>query len=1350
MMNLSPLVGAAYLVTMLALTGTAIGQVNVLTNRYNPSRTAANLSETILNTTNVVAGQFGKLGTYPVDGVIYAQPLYVQGVTVNGAVHNVLYVATMHNVLYAFDADNVGSAPLWSVDFRSQGYQPFFLDPSDGSVTGAADAFGIFSTPVIDLSNNRIIFVTESNSGGAFTDPVTCPTCSVHYNLWSLDIRNGTTLQGPVEIEGSTSLGQAFGPTAASPTWAYGQRPGLEIADQQIWVSFGSRPTGDTNPWSGWLFTYSATTLAQTGVFSSSASTSGNSFWQSGMAPAVDASGNVYFTTGNGGTYDGATEFPQSLLKFGFGVGPALLDWYTPDNPNGDDYIAMNTNDLDLSVCGPMLIPGTDLVVVGNKTADVTVAHTGSLGHLTAGDTQLAQFFHVGAFNTVVGNDQDRIVGMSYWQQGSGGTLFVWPGQDTLHAFSLNPTKSTFTQTYAGSLALLGNPSTALALSANGSTAGTGILWAPVQRSSDGFDPAIGTAGVLRAFNASNPSQELWNSDQVATDSMGTLAKFVPATVANGKVYIANSASTTHYPTSFSNGSVTVYGLLHPSTQQAQTITFVAPGTQTVGTPLALSASASSGLAVTFGSSTTAVCTVSGTTATFLAAGTCGITAMQPGNGTYAAATPVSRSFTVNPAVGQSQTITFGTVQPQTVGASLALTATASSGLAVSFSSSTGGVCAVSGGTVTFVAAGTCSITATQPGNATYAAANPVSQSFRVNAAGSHSQTITFGALAAQNVGTSLTLTASASSGLTVSYSAPETTTVCSVSGSTATFFGVGTCTITAAQPGNGTYAAATSVSQSFTVSAAGSSVISGAAGAWTFDSVASATSPDVTGNGNTLYFKGKVTTNVAGIGGSAIQLSGAGDAETTAAVLNTAGSFTVSAWVNFSALAACGAQTVVSQDGKNDSGFYLGILPSCTGSSFRFSMQGADSDAAASYAAVYNATIATSTWYHLAGVRNASAGTMSLYVNGVLQSTVANTTSWSATGPLVVGRGKFSAGLRDYVTGSIDSVAVFGSALTASQVTALYQQRNIALASQTITFANPATQTVGTPLTLTAMASSGLPVSYSASTTSVCIVSGSTATFLTPGTCTITAAQAGSSVYAAANSVSQTFTVNAAITVLSGAAGAWTFDADTATTASDITGNGNTLSFTNVTATTAGRSGAAIQLKGNGYAQAGGAVLNTAGSFTVSAWVNFSSLAACGAQTLLSQDGNNDSGFYLGILPNCTGSSFRFSMQGADSDSAATYAVVYNATIATGTWYHLVGVRNASAGTMSLYVNGVLQGTVANTTSWSAAGPLAVGRAKFSAGLRDYVTGSIDSVAVFGSALTAAQVTALYLQPQL
>ena len=243
----------------------------------------------------------------------------------------------------------------------------------------------------------------------------------------------------------------------------------------------------------------------------------------------------------------------------------------------------------------------------------------------------------------------------------------------------------------------------------------------------------------------------------------------------------------------------------------AQTITFGAIGTQTVGTPLTLTATASSGLAVSYASSTPGVCTVSGSMATFVSAGACAITASQSGNSAYAAAAAVTQSFSV---AAEAQTITFGAIGTQTVGTSLTLSATASSGLAVSYTSSTTAVCTVSGSTATFVGAGTCSITASQGGNSAYAAATPVTESFAVAA---EAQTITFGAIGAQVVGTPLSLNATASSGLAVSYSSSPSA-VCTVSGSTATFLGAGTCSITASQGGNSAYAAATPVMQSFNV----------------------------------------------------------------------------------------------------------------------------------------------------------------------------------------------------------------------------------------------------------------------------------------------------------------------------------------------------------------------------------------------------------------------------------------------------------------------------------------------------------------------------------------------------
>ena len=166
-------------------------------------------------------------------------------------------------------------------------------------------------------------------------------------------------------------------------------------------------------------------------------------------------------------------------------------------------------------------------------------------------------------------------------------------------------------------------------------------------------------------------------------------------------------------------------------TSSAQTITFgVLPTTAFTSTPPALNATASSGLTVSYASTTQSVCTVTGGKITFVTAGTCTVTASQPGNTSYAAATPVTQSFAVT---ATTQTITFAALPNTTLASSpLTLTATASSGLTVSYTSTTSSVCIVSGSTLTLIAAGTCSITASQAGNTSFAAATSVTQSFTV------------------------------------------------------------------------------------------------------------------------------------------------------------------------------------------------------------------------------------------------------------------------------------------------------------------------------------------------------------------------------------------------------------------------------------------------------------------------------------------------------------------------------------------------------------------------------------------------------------------------------------------
>ena len=256
---------------------------------------------------------------------------------------------------------------------------------------------------------------------------------------------------------------------------------------------------------------------------------------------------------------------------------------------------------------------------------------------------------------------------------------------------------------------------------------------------------------------------------------------------------------------------------------EAQTIDFpVVPDVAAADGTVSVTATASSGLAVSFTSSTPSVCTVAGTTVTLVAPGICTIAADQPGNGTYAPANTIIRSFAVTDGGGASgsiatQVITFP--QPANVrlaDGTVALHATSTSGLAVTYTSLTPSVCTVAGSTATLVATGTCALLADQPGDSTYAAASTVAQSFTVAGA---PQAITFTDPGSTDVSSgTVTLAATSDSGLRVSYTS-TTPSVCTVAGNTVTLTATGgVCTILADQPGDATHAAAPTITRSFPV----------------------------------------------------------------------------------------------------------------------------------------------------------------------------------------------------------------------------------------------------------------------------------------------------------------------------------------------------------------------------------------------------------------------------------------------------------------------------------------------------------------------------------------------------
>jgi len=399
------------------------------------------------------------------------------------------------------------------------------------------------------------------------------------------------------------------------------------------------------------------------------------------------------------------------------------------------------------------------------------------------------------------------------------------------------------------------------------------------------FDPpetkTIGDAPFeLTASASSGLTVGFWSNDVSVATIEGNIVTIVGA----GSVVISayQSGGSCYEAADFLNQVLTV-------NKGDQTITFAPLDTKTIGdAPFALSASASSGLDVSFSSSNESVAMIDGNTITIVGAGSTTITASQAGNDNYNIASPVDQVLTVNKV---DQTITFDPLATKTMGdAPFELTATASSGLDISYSSSDENVATIEGNIVTIVGAGNANIFASQAGNEEYNAADSVDQVLTVNKA---DQTITFGPLDSKTMGDApFELTAVASSGLDVSYSSSNEN-VATIDGNAVTIVGAGSTTITASQTGNKDYNAAASVDLVLTVNKADQTITFGPLDSKTmgdapFELTATASSGrdiSYTISDETVATIEGDTLTIVGTGSATITASQAGDDNYNAAV---------------------------------------------------------------------------------------------------------------------------------------------------------------------------------------------------------------------------------------------------------------------------------------------------------------------------------------------------------------------------------------------------------------------------------------------------------------------------------
>jgi hypothetical protein len=338
-------------------------------------------------------------------------------------------------------------------------------------------------------------------------------------------------------------------------------------------------------------------------------------------------------------------------MKLNPATGLSLVDYFTPYN-----WSDLNVGDQDLGVSGPLLIPNTNLILSGSKTGYLYLMNTGNLGQLAFGDTQIVQ-----TFVAVVAHLHGAPV---YYNSPSLGPLvYTWSEDDVLKAYHFNGVDfdtTPISQSTNG--APSGMPGGILSVSANGNVSGTGILWAALPSTSDAEFTVV--AGVLRAFDASNLSHELWNSLQVSADDVGNFAKFCPPTIANGKVYLAT----------FSN-RLNVYGL--------------GTGFTVFGTPTSQSVAQGSG--TTYTMTVTATGGFTGSTALSIAGLPSGAT------GTFSPATITVGSGTSTLSVTTAASTPVGTSTLTITGTSGTLTSTTTITLIVTSTGGGGGSGSLSG-----------------------------------------------------------------------------------------------------------------------------------------------------------------------------------------------------------------------------------------------------------------------------------------------------------------------------------------------------------------------------------------------------------------------------------------------------------------------------------------------------------------------------------------------------------------------------------------------------------------------------------------------------------------------------
>ncbi len=500
---------------------------DVLTHHNDNARTGQNLTETILTPGNVNPSTFGKVGFYPMDGLVETQPLYASNVEVpNNGTHNLLIAGTEHGTVYALDADS--GATIWKVTTLLTNESP----SDEPSCPACINEIGVNATPVIDRtrgSNGAIYLVAASKEASG----------KYHQRLHALDLALGTEMfGGPIEIQSAYpgTGDNSDGTNVIFDAMQYRERCALLLLDGVIYTTWASH--FDTRPYTGWIIAYSASNLSQTSVMNVTPNGNAGAIWMSGAGPAADSSGNIYFLDANGvfdstlnsSGFPSEGDYGNAFLKLSTSGGHlAVADYFETS-----DGVQQSGVDSDLGSGGAMVLPDMNdglghtmhLVIGAGKDGNLYVLNRDSMGKYDPDNDNIYQ--------ELVGALPGGIWGLPAYFNNS---VYYGPVSSVIRMFTITHAKLSGSPT-AQTANWFGYPGATPSISANGTN--NGIVWAI-----EGATPA-----VLYAYNATNLNELYSSNDAGVRDQFGGFNSFVTPTIVNGKVFVGTP-----------NG-VAVFGLL--------------------------------------------------------------------------------------------------------------------------------------------------------------------------------------------------------------------------------------------------------------------------------------------------------------------------------------------------------------------------------------------------------------------------------------------------------------------------------------------------------------------------------------------------------------------------------------------------------------------------------------------------------------------------------------------------------------------------------------------------------------------------------------------------------------------